>query len=95
LYEKKVAVLSDPTRIAEDRCLSARFMRGESQRILQRKRIRTDGTTGVNGKFLMLKLGDKAPSFRLPSEEGKDVALKDFQGRRVLLFLFPKANTSG
>lgn len=43
----------------------------------------------------MLKPGDKAPSFRLQSDEDMDVALKDFSGRRVLLFFFPKANTSG
>jgi thioredoxin-dependent peroxiredoxin len=43
----------------------------------------------------MLKLGAKAPAFRLQSDEGKDVALKDFAGQRVLLFFYPKANTSG
>jgi peroxiredoxin Q/BCP len=43
----------------------------------------------------MLKVGAKAPAFRLQSDEGKTLALKDFSGRRVLLFFFPKANTSG
>jgi peroxiredoxin Q/BCP len=43
----------------------------------------------------MLKVGAKAPAFRLESDEGKPVALKDFAGQRVLLFLYPKANTSG
>ncbi len=43
----------------------------------------------------MLKVGAKAPAFRLLSDEGKDVALKDFAGQRVLLFFYPKANTSG
>jgi peroxiredoxin Q/BCP len=43
----------------------------------------------------MLKVGVKAPNFRLKSEDGKDISLKDFQGRRVLLYFFPKANTSG
>ncbi|PYT79675.1 MAG: hypothetical protein DMG40_15095 [Acidobacteria bacterium] len=43
----------------------------------------------------MLKPGDKAPRFRVPSDEDKLVALKDFKGQRVLLFFFPKANTSG
>jgi thioredoxin-dependent peroxiredoxin len=43
----------------------------------------------------MLKVGDKAPAFHLSSDEGKNVGLKDFQGRRVLLFFYPKANTSG
>ncbi len=43
----------------------------------------------------MLKVGATAPDFRLPTDEGKELSLKDFQGRRVLLFFFPKANTSG
>lgn len=43
----------------------------------------------------MLKVGQKAPDFTLTSDEGKGVSLKDFQGRRVLLFFFPKANTPG
>ena len=43
----------------------------------------------------MLKVGANAPAFRLQSDEGKEIALKDFAGQRVLLFLYPKANTSG
>ncbi|PYT92874.1 MAG: hypothetical protein DMG36_12660 [Acidobacteria bacterium] len=46
-------------------------------------------------EILMLKPGDKAPAFRLKSDEDKIIALKDFKGRRVLLFFFPKANTTG
>ena len=43
----------------------------------------------------MLKVGLKAPDFTLISDEGKEISLKDFEGRRVLLFFFPKANTPG
>jgi thioredoxin-dependent peroxiredoxin len=43
----------------------------------------------------MLKIGVKAPAFRLQSDEGEMLALKDLAGQRVLLFFFPKANTSG
>jgi peroxiredoxin Q/BCP len=43
----------------------------------------------------MLKVGDKAPDFKVRSDDGKDVALSDFRGKRVLLFFFPKANTTG
>jgi peroxiredoxin Q/BCP len=43
----------------------------------------------------MLKIGDKAPEFTLTSDSGKQLSLKDFRGRRVLLFFFPKANTPG
>ena len=43
----------------------------------------------------MLKIGAKAPSFSLKSDDDTLVSLADFQGHRVLLFFFPKANTSG
>jgi peroxiredoxin Q/BCP len=43
----------------------------------------------------MLKIGAKAPVFRLTSDEGTELALRDFAGQRVLLFFYPKANTSG
>ncbi len=44
---------------------------------------------------MALELGRKAPAFALPDEEGNEVALSDFAGRRVVVFFYPKANTSG
>jgi len=43
----------------------------------------------------MLKIGSKAPSFSLKSDDGTELSLSDFRGQRVLLFFFPKANTTG
>jgi len=43
----------------------------------------------------MLKEGDKAPEFRVPADDGNKVALRDFRGQHVVLYFFPKANTSG
>ena len=43
----------------------------------------------------MLKIGAKAPDFILKSDEERTVSLQDFQGQRVFLFFFPKANTPG
>jgi thioredoxin-dependent peroxiredoxin len=43
----------------------------------------------------MLKAGDKAPEFRLKSDDGKEIALADYRGKRVVLYFYPKANTSG
>jgi peroxiredoxin Q/BCP len=43
----------------------------------------------------MLKIGNKAPDFRLKSDEGKDVSLKDLKGKRVLLYFYPRASTPG
>lgn len=42
-----------------------------------------------------LKVGDKAPAFSLPDAEGRTVSLEDFSGRRVILYFYPKDNTSG
>lgn len=41
------------------------------------------------------KIGDRAPEFRLPSTEGKDLSLKDFKGRNIVLFFYPKDDTPG
>ncbi len=43
----------------------------------------------------MLKQGDKAPAFDLPDQDGKRHKLSDYKGRWVVLFAYPKANTSG
>jgi len=43
----------------------------------------------------MLKVGDKAPYFTLKTDEGGELSLSAYKGRRVVLFFFPKANTPG
>ena len=43
----------------------------------------------------MLKAGDKAPDFTGTDDRGHTVALKDFRGRKVVLYFYPKDNTSG
>ena len=42
-----------------------------------------------------LKVGEPAPEFELASETGEKVKLSDFRGKRVVLFFYPKDNTSG
>lgn len=39
--------------------------------------------------------GAKAPAFRLPSDGGGTVALADFAGRKLVLYFYPRADTSG
>ncbi len=43
----------------------------------------------------MLKAGSRAPAFSLPSDAGGRVALKDFKGKPVVLYFYPKDDTSG
>ncbi|MGD1044979.1 MAG: thioredoxin-dependent thiol peroxidase [Bacteroidota bacterium] len=43
----------------------------------------------------MLKIGQKAPDFKLASSDGKILNLKDFAGKKIVLYFYPKDNTSG
>ncbi|HWT91309.1 MAG TPA: thioredoxin-dependent thiol peroxidase [Solirubrobacterales bacterium] len=43
----------------------------------------------------MLSEGDKAPDFALPDQNGEEVKLSDLRGQTVVLYFYPKANTSG
>ena len=43
----------------------------------------------------MLEVGQKAPEFTLPDQNGNMVSLADFQGKKVVLYFYSKDNTSG
>jgi peroxiredoxin Q/BCP len=43
----------------------------------------------------MLEEGKKAPNFKLKDQNGKTVSLGDFKGNNVVLYFYPKDNTSG
>lgn len=42
-----------------------------------------------------LQVGDSAPDFELPGDNGELVRLRDFRGQRVILYFYPKDDTSG
>ena len=42
-----------------------------------------------------LKVGGAAPDFELPADNGQTVKLSDFRGKRVVVYFYPKDNTSG
>ena len=44
---------------------------------------------------MALKEGDKAPDFSLPASDGSTVSLKDLAGKKVVLYFYPKDNTTG
>jgi len=41
------------------------------------------------------KSGDKAPAFSLPRDGGGTVSLKDFAGKKLVLYFYPRADTPG
>jgi endonuclease-3 len=42
-----------------------------------------------------LKVGDKAPTFSAKNQHGETVSLKDFKGKNIVLYFYPKDNTPG
>lgn len=44
---------------------------------------------------MTITVGAKAPDFSLPSTEGKTVTLGDFKGKKVVVYFYPKDDTSG
>ncbi|MCE1165816.1 MAG: thioredoxin-dependent thiol peroxidase [Bacteroidetes bacterium] len=43
----------------------------------------------------MLKPGDKAPDFKLEADNGERLSLKELKGMKVVIYFYPKDNTSG
>ncbi len=43
----------------------------------------------------MLKIGEKAPEFCLPDENNKDICLKEFLNKWIVLYFYPKDQTPG
>ena len=42
-----------------------------------------------------MDVNDKAPEFTLPDQNGKDISLKDFRGKNLVLYFYPRADTPG
>ena len=42
-----------------------------------------------------LKEGDKAPFFKGINQDGKEITSEDFKGKKLVLYFYPKDNTSG
>jgi len=43
----------------------------------------------------MLDVGDEAPEFELHDQHGEPVALSEFEGRKVVVYFYPRADTPG
>lgn len=42
-----------------------------------------------------LQAGDPAPQFSLPDQNGNPISLRDFSGKKVLIYFYPRAMTPG
>ena len=44
---------------------------------------------------MIMTIGDKAPEILGKDEQGRDIRLSDYKGRKLVLYFYPKDNTSG
>jgi peroxiredoxin Q/BCP len=44
---------------------------------------------------MALQIGDQAPDFTLPTDEGKDLTLSQLRGKKIVLYFYPKDSTPG
>jgi peroxiredoxin Q/BCP len=44
---------------------------------------------------MSLTIGTQAPAFSLPATDGREISLESLKGRKVVLYFYPKDNTSG
>ena len=42
-----------------------------------------------------LKVGDKVPNFTSKDQDGNEVSLSDYKGKKLIVFFYPRANTPG
>jgi peroxiredoxin Q/BCP len=57
------------------------------------KQLKTAGSSVA--RTTVLVEGAKAPAFQLPRDGGKAISLADFEGRKLVLFFYPRADTPG
>lgn len=43
----------------------------------------------------MIEAGSKAPDFAVPNQDGETISLSDFTGKKIVLYFYPKDDTSG
>lgn len=43
----------------------------------------------------MIKIGNKAPAFTLSNQKNEKISIKNYLGKKVILYFYPKDNTSG
>ena len=51
--------------------------------------------TGIQAADSLLQVGQIAPDFTLPSQDGSRISLHDFRGKWVVLYFYPKDGTPG
>jgi thioredoxin-dependent peroxiredoxin len=44
---------------------------------------------------MAVQVGDRAPDFTAPTDDGSELSLRDLRGQTVVLYFYPRADTAG
>ncbi len=92
--KKKVAKKKPAKKkVAKKKPTTKKTTRG-SKKTTKKKVVRRS-RGGVARKPIKLRVGDPAPTFELESDDGTTVALNRLNGKRVVLYFYPRDNTPG
>lgn len=67
----------------------------KSKTAVKRKTAKKSARTATRGSGAQSLAGRIAPAFSLSADDGSRISLKDFRGRRVILYFYPKDDTTG
>lgn len=74
------------------KALTKKRTTGKKSRAVKKKSLPKKGRTTAPGQT-KLQIGQSAPDFTLPNDEGQLVSLADFRGQSVVLFFYPEDDT--
>ncbi len=58
-------------------------------------RVHCLGSVLLLGDFELVGEGEEAPDFTLQADDGREVSLSDYRGKKVVLYFYPKDGTPG
>ncbi|MGI9371376.1 MAG: redoxin domain-containing protein, partial [Hyphomicrobiales bacterium] len=47
----------------------------------------------MTSKHIFLDVGDEAPDFSLPGDGGAEISLRDYRGKKLVLYFYPRDDT--
>jgi peroxiredoxin Q/BCP len=90
---KVVASQQVPTKRLKSSAIAPTRVPKEKAKVNEKAKETTLGSPAATPGIIAE--GDKAPNFSLPRDGGDSVSLRDFAGKRLVLFFYPKADTPG
>ena len=88
------ASAAKPKKIAEKATFATTVKRA-AKSVVSKVKSMTKAKTEKTPTAYKIKPGDAAPDVKVPATSGRELSMKDFKGKSVVLYFYPKDNTPG